>query len=79
MVGARDLNPADLESDALAPRLAAAGMDAGQPAFLTLKGSAIGITPPGDTHGSARRARPSVRQASESPSGPAVVKSQDVV
>jgi ParB-like chromosome segregation protein Spo0J len=38
----------------------------------TLKGSIIRIRPPGDTHGSGRRARPAARQASESPSGPAV-------
>jgi O-methyltransferase involved in polyketide biosynthesis len=41
MVGARDLDPADLESDAPAPRLAAAGMDAGQPAFLACLGVLI--------------------------------------
>jgi len=38
-----------------------------------VKGSTIRIMPPSDTHGSARRARPSVRQASESPSGPAAL------
>jgi hypothetical protein len=39
----------------------------------SLKGSTTRITPPGDAHGSARRARPPVRQASESPFEPAVL------
>src|SRR5450756_1685205 len=43
---------------------------------LTLKGSIILITPPGDTRGSSRRARPFVRLAFGSSSGPAVFGSR---
>src|SRR5665811_2588162 len=40
---------------------------------MALKGSTIRVTPPGDTHGSDRQARPSVRQAHGSSHGPPVL------